>query len=328
METQTNAAVSGAGRVLVAAVLWGTVGPAQALASSAMAPAALGGWRLLVGGLALGLLAVRPGMLQSFTRRTPLGPLLVCALSTAAYQAAFLSSVARTGAALATVIALGVAPAATGLGARWAAGERIGPAWLVSTGAAIAGCVLLMAPGSEGVDVPGLLLAVVAGSCYGLYVVFAKRLTATAPASDLPAFSALTLLVGSLPLLPWMVTNGPPLRDGGTLALIAWLGLATTAAAYRLFTDGLARVRATTAGTLSLAEPLAAALLGVLVLHEHLTSAEWAGCGLVLAGMIAACRPSAPRSRPAVRATGHPPVRRITYTESSEHIAVTEGNTE
>ncbi|WP_280402139.1 hypothetical protein [Nocardia carnea] len=39
-----------------------------------------------------------------------------------------------------------------------------------------------------------------------------------------------------------------PVRDGATPALIAWPALATTAAAYWLFTAGLARVRATTAG--------------------------------------------------------------------------------
>jgi len=238
---------------------------------------------------------------------------MVCAASTAAYQAAFLSSVARTGAALATVIALGIAPAATGLCARWITGERRGSARLLSTAAAVAGCALLLAPGSAGVDLPGLLLGVVAGTCYGLYVVFAKRLTATSPVAGLPAFSALTLLIGSLPLLPWMVTDGAPLRDGRTVALIGWLGLATTAAGYWLFTAGLARVRATTAGTLSLAEPLAAALIGVLLLHEHLTPAEWGGCALILAGMVTACWPPRRRGRGAVRAKGQAPDRRIMF---------------
>ena len=262
-----------------------------------MTPAALGGWRLLAGGLALGAFTIRPRIMRTLTTRAIAVPLTVCALSTGVYQAAFLSSVARTGAALATVVALGVAPAATGLCARWVTGERMSRTWLVSTIAAIAGCACLLAPASTRVDPLGLLLAAASGTCYGLYTVYAKQLATAAPADQLPAFSALSLLLGSLCLLPWALDGAAAVHDQTTLALIAWLGIVTTAAAYWLFTAGLSRVLATTAGTLSLAEPLAAALIGVLLLHEDLSSWAWAGCALILAGMVAMCLPSAPYAR-------------------------------
>ncbi len=198
---------------------------------------------------------------------------------------------ARTGAALATVVALGVAPAAIGLGARWVTGERMTLAWTAGTAAAVTGCALLLAPAGAGVDAPGLLLAVVAGLCYGLYTVFAKKLAGVAPAAQLPALSALSLLAGAVPLAPWMVNGTSPVQQGATLALTVWLGVATTALAYWLFTTGLARLRATTVGTLSLAEPLAAALIGVLLLHEHLSPVAWTGGALILIGMITMCLP-------------------------------------
>ncbi|WP_328387443.1 DMT family transporter [Nocardia sp. NBC_00416] len=212
-------------------------------------------------------------------------PLLVCAVSTGLFQAAFLSSVSRTGAALATVTALGAA-------------------WMTGTVAAVAGCALLPAPvGGARMDPLGLLLAVAAGTCYGLYTVCAGQMAAANRAADLPALSALALLLGSLPLVPWMISDSTPLR-GTALALIAWLGLATTtAAAYWLFTAGLVRVRATTAGTLGLAEPLAAAVIGVLLLHERLSPLAWGGCALILAGMITTCLPQTPRGRDSAHAT-------------------------
>ncbi|MFF7331773.1 DMT family transporter [Streptomyces sp. NPDC090306] len=291
METRTNGSLSGAGLVLGAAVLWGTVGPAQVLASSPMAPAALGGWRLLVGGLVLGVFTVRRTTLRSLGKGSVVRPLLVCAVSTGVYQAALMSSVARTGAALATVVALGVAPAAIGLCARWVTGERMTAVWTVGTVAAVIGCALLLTPTSAGVDALGLLLAVAAGACYGLYTVFAKKLAGAVPAAQLPAFSALSLLAGAVPLAPWMISSASPVRQGSTLALTLWLGVTTTAVAYWLFTTGLTRVRATTAGTLSLAEPLAAALIGVLLLHERLSAVAWTGGALILAGMIVMCLP-------------------------------------
>ncbi|NSC19890.1 DMT family transporter [Streptomyces albus subsp. chlorinus] len=313
MDTQKDGAAFGVGLVLVTAVLWGTVGPAQVLASSPMTPAALGGWRLLAGGLVLGVFTVRPKTMRILAAPTIVRPLLVCALSTSVYQAAFLGSVARTGAALATVVALGTAPVATGLCARWVTGERMGPAWSASTVAAVAGCGLLLAPGGSRVDPLGLFLAVAAGTCYGLYTVSAKQLATTTTNAHLPALSALSLLVGSLPLLPWMINGAAAMRDGATLGLIAWLGVVTTAAAYWLFTLGLSRVRATTAGTLSLAEPLAAALIGALLLHERLSASAWAGCALILLGMVTTCLPSLTRGRSSVRATHTARNRRTTF---------------
>ncbi|GHH79227.1 transporter [Streptomyces sulfonofaciens] len=301
MATRKNDSVFGASLVLMAAVLWGTVGPAQVLASSPMTPAALGGWRLLAGGLVLGAFTVRPKKLRALPMRMVLPSLLICVFSTALYQAAFLSAVARTGAALATVVALGTAPAATGLSARWVTGERMGAGWLVSTVAAVAGCALLLVPDGARVDAIGLLLAVTAGTCYGLYTVFAKKLAATTSAAHLPALSALTLLVGSVLLLPWLVRGTVPVHDGTTFALIAWLGVVTTAAAYWLFSTGLSRVGATTAGTLSLAEPLAAALIALLLLHEQLSPLAWSGCALILLGMMTMCLPMLSPGRSSIR---------------------------
>lgn len=299
MYAQKNGTTAAAGLVLSAALLWGTVGPAQVLADTSLGPAALGGWRLLVGGMVLGVFTVRnPVRLRALTARSAWWPLLVCTLSTGLYQVAFLGSVSRTGAALATVVALGTAPAATGLCARWATGERVGTRWLVSTGAAVVGCALLLAPGGGAMDVPGLLLGMATGVCYGLYTVFAKRLASDNPAVHLPTVSAVSLTAGGLMLLPWMATDTAALSDARSLGLIAWLGLATTAAAYWLFSTGLAGLRAAAVGTLSLAEPLAAALLGVLVLDEHLSATAWAGCALLLGGLAAV---SLPRPRQASR---------------------------
>lgn len=292
MTNTKHGSASGVGVVLGAAVLWGTVGPAQVLADTPMGPAALGGWRLMIGGLVLTALVARSASrIRPLLKRRAWWPLLVCTLSTGLFQVAFLSSVERTGAALATIVALGTAPALTGLIARWATGERVGAAWVVSTTAAIAGCALLLAPGSGRADGVGLLLGVASGAFYGLYTVFAKRLVLDDPAVHLPTVSAVSLTAGAVMLLPWTLTDTAGLRDAGTLGLIAWLGLAATVAAYWLFSTGLTRVSATAVGTLSLAEPLAAALLGVLVLGEVLSPVALAGSALLLGGLAAVCLP-------------------------------------
>lgn len=208
MRQQKHGFSGGAELILGAMLLWGTVGPAQALAGTPLAPAALGGWRLLVGGVVLGVLARRhlPALAPAL-RRGLARPLLVCAAATGTYQAAFLCSTARTGAALATTVALGTAPVATGIIARALGGERLTRTWLVSTAAAVTGCALLMAPAGTGADALGLLAGTASGVCCGLYTVFAKKLATGHPHAHLPTVSALSLLLGAVPLVPWMVTD-------------------------------------------------------------------------------------------------------------------------
>ncbi len=75
----------------------------------------------------------------------------------------------------------------------------------------------------------------------------------------------------------------------------------TVAVAYLLFGRGLAGVDVATAGTLTLAEPATAALLGIVVLDERLSAASAAGIALIAAGlvMVAVSGRSTRRPRPA-----------------------------
>lgn len=65
-------------------------------------------------------------------------------LAVAAYQACFFFGVARTGVAVGTVVALGIAPLATGL-LGLLLGERPDRRWTLATVGAVAGVVLLLA---------------------------------------------------------------------------------------------------------------------------------------------------------------------------------------
>jgi drug/metabolite transporter, DME family len=281
--------------LLCASILWGTTGTAQALAHLHTAPPAIGAARLLAGGLALWLVSLARGRLSLRELVSPrLRPwFLGAGAATAIYQAAFFAAVARTGVALGTLVALGSAPAFCGLFARQFAGERLPAAWTLSTGCAVLGCVLLLAPGGHGgVDLLGVGLSLIAGACYGAYTVCVKRLLGGGadPLSVLVA----TVTVGAALLAPAFVTSagaGALVSPAGSL-LVVWLGPVATAGAYVLFVRGLARVPARTAGTLSLAEPLTATVLGTIVLAESWSPVRLAGGALLAVGLaFSALRP-------------------------------------
>jgi drug/metabolite transporter, DME family len=315
-----HSSVRGVAAVLGAAVLWGTVGPAQVLTGSDVDPVTLGTARLVLGGLVLLVVsAVRDRAELARWRvlfdRSVLGWLVVAAASTAAYQAAFLTSVLRTGAALSTAVALGVAPPAVGALARLLGLERLTRAWGLGTVAAVVGTALLLLPGGAvRIDTVGVLLGVLGGICYGVYTVAAKRLLDGAA----PTFVAVaaTLVVGGAIVLPFAHDGTRIVTEPITLALVAWLAVPATAVAYLLFVSGLRHVTAATAGTLSLAEPLVAAVLGIVLLGERLPVPAVVGTCLLLAGMALAV--VGPRRRPEGGQEGH--VTQPTGASGSQHL--------
>ena len=327
------AAAAQRGRVLVllSAVCFGTTGTAQAVGAPDVSPVAVGAARIVVGGLLLALvaLAVRrrgsrvvaaPRMFppaatrrrvaadaHNLTGRGPAGGrgrgaqlavVGIGALGVAAYQPTFFAGVERSGVAVGTVVALGSAPVLTGL-LQWAVlRRRPGPWWVLATMLATAGvAVLAVAGGGDArLDPVGVACSVGAGGSYAVYTLASKALldggwsTTDVMGSQFGAAAVLMVPVLLLAGTGWLATP-----SGAATAL--FLGVVPTTVAYLLFARGLALVTAAETATLTLAEPVTAGLLGVVVLGERLGAASGVGVLLLLAGMavlVLSGRPRAP----------------------------------
>jgi hypothetical protein len=70
------------------------------------------------------------------------------------------------------------------------------------------------------------------------------------------------------------------------MAVGVYMALVPMFAGYVLFGWGLARVRASAATTISLAETVVAAILAVLVVGERLPALAWAGAALVTGSLF------------------------------------------
>jgi len=269
--------------VIAAAVLWGTTGTAQAFAPAGTSSLAIGAVRLAIGGAALLLLALLRGSLRR-GQRWPIGATLLGAASMAAYQPAFFAGVAKTGVAVGTMVAIGSAPIIAGLIGLIVYRERPSRHWYLATGLAIIGCSLLVSAGGRVmVNMTGVLLALGAGACYAVYTYASKALVGHLPVD---AVTAVVFTLGALFLSPLLFTlNLSWLTSVHGLTVALHLGLLATAAAYALYMRGLTRVRAETAVTLALGEPLTASLLGVFLLGEQLTLPGFIGIGLLFSGL-------------------------------------------
>ncbi|MBJ6752236.1 EamA family transporter [Geomonas anaerohicana] len=278
----TKNAAGGALLVLAAATLWGSSGTAQALSPAGVSPMSVGAFRLIVGGAALMVLALLRGGLGK--GRWPFWGTLAAGGFVAIYQLTFFTAVHRTGVAVGTLVAIGSSPVIAGVLGFIVRGERPGRAWGIATVLALAGCSLLVTGGGGvAIDVVGVLLALGAGTSYACYTMAIKVLL---PGRTSEAVMAVVFCLGAFLLLPvlfltditWVAT------PRGTMVVL-YLGVVITALSYWLFAMGLRSVPVASAVTLSLAEPLVAALLGILFLREHLTPTAMAGIPLLFAGL-------------------------------------------
>ena len=285
-------------QILLAAVLFATTGTAQAIGPR-LDPLAVGASRIAVGATVLVAVAIFKGARVEGSR----GLIPVAGACVAVYQLAFFAAVADTGVAVGTVVALGSAPAFTGVVARVFTGERLGGRWIAATALACAGVTLLVLGSGAGgaVSAGGVGLALLAGAGYSGYAVASKRMLDSGARPE--AAMAAVFGTGAVLLLPVfaIVPAGGLLMPGG-LALALYLGLVPTALAYLLFARGLCRVGASEAATLTLAEPLTASLLGVIALGERPGLAAAAGAALILAGLTLLALPSRRPARDPARA--------------------------
>jgi len=274
-------------QVLLASLCFGTTGTAQALGPAGLSPAGVGAARILIGGALLVLVALLTDGLRGLPRR----PLLLAALAVAGYQLSFFAAVADTGVAVGTIVALGSAPALAGA-LEWALERRLPTrAWAAATALACAGVAMLALTGADAsISIPGILLALTAGGSYAAYTYAAKHMLQAGHTPETVMAGAFGL--GAVVLLPVLfITGAGWLATVDGLALAVFLGVVPTAAAYILFARGLKRLSAAETATLTLAEPLTATLLGVIVLSETLNAPAAVGATLILGGLIVLAAP-------------------------------------
>lgn len=268
--------------ILAAAVLWGTTGTAQALGPDGLDPLAVGSARLLLGAAGLVALSLVRGR-RPWTRRWPVGSTSLTAVAIAGYQLTFFGAVRLTGVAAGTIVAIGSGPVFGGVLDRVVRRRPLSRRWAASTALAVVGAALLVGAGEVRLDAIGVVLALAAGLSYAVYALTIKLLSADRDPDDVVVVG---FAAGGLALLPLLVAVGPgPLATPAGTVVALHLGLVTVTASYILFGRGLVGVDVGTATTLSLAEPVTAALLGVALVGERLAPAQWVGVVVVLAGL-------------------------------------------
>lgn len=269
--------------VIIGAILWGTTGAAQGFAPSNATPLVIGAIRMAIGGSLLILIAFLKGAFKE-VKKLDYRRIILASLCMALYQPFFFTGVKETGIALGTVLALGSAPIFSGI-IDFFVDQSINKKWILSTLLSISGCVILFsAKGRVGFDFIGMIFSLSAGLSYAIYVKITQCLfqyTRADLANGLIFFTAALMVSPLLFLsdLSWIFSKGG-------IIVSLHLGIVTTTIAYSIFAKGLKNIAASKAVTLTLAEPLTAALLGFIVFKEAITYNSLTGISMIFIGLL------------------------------------------
>ncbi|MBD3885156.1 EamA family transporter [Phormidium tenue FACHB-886] len=289
MKIQDTAQASGRSGlllILLAAVLWGTIGLfVQTLYRlTETNPLSIGFLRLAISVPVL-LLAcwLSVGRQMFRVARADFALMLLIGGMMALYQVCYFGAIAQVGVAAATLITLCTAPVWVVLLAAVLLQERLTRTVLLSGGLAVAGTSLLVGlqPNSSHANpLLGLVLALGSSFGYALIVLLSRRLSGRYhPLQPL----TIGFTAGAIFLFPFTVATGWVMTYPAMgWAALLYLGLVPTALAYMLYFVGIRTISATTASIATLLEPLTSTLLAAWLLGEQLGS--WGLAGAVLLG--------------------------------------------
>lgn len=142
------------------------------------------------------------------------------------------------------------------------------------------GLLLPLGGNAQALDVAGVLYALAAAACWAAYIVFGKRLGHLHAGHSV----ALGLTVAAITVVPFGVWQaGTALLEPSTLLIGLVAAAVSSAIPFSLEMVALKRLPKGTFGILLSMEPAVAALMGLLLLHEHLSLQQWGAIVFIMA---------------------------------------------
>ena len=266
---------------------------------SQVPPAAVTGLRLWAAALLLAVLGVR-GLRREITglirRRawTDAAVVVAFGLTLAVMNYSIYQAFARIPLGIAVTVeflgplAVAVAASRRALDLAWVALAGAGVALLSQEGGPVAAGAGhgAASQGLAGISLAGLLFALAAAASWAIYI-----LLSAATGRRFPGSSGLTVAMGvaALAVTPaGLLAGGRSLLRPGVLGTGVAIGLLSSIIPYSLELETLRRVSARVFGIWMSLEPAVAALVGLVMLSQSLSLAEWGALGCVTAASAGA----------------------------------------
>ncbi len=302
--------IRGALLIALAALLWATTGIVAKFlfTGSELQAISLGFLRLVVALPFFFALMLREQKAEARNARTgsrspwklsfkALVPLLALGVFQAFYQGSYLIAVDLTGAGIATLIALCLAPVLVAILAAPLLGEKPNLVTILALLAAIAGTTMLVISDMESAGelrLAGILIAVFAAFIYAGFTLTSRHSSTGAPVFTTAFICFVTAAAVLLPVV-WGIGGfqGMASLNVWQWLMVTYIGVVPTCVGYLSFFTGMKTTPATLSSIIVTLEPLFVALLAWVFLGEVLGMVGIAGAVILTAAVIVASQSSA-----------------------------------
>ena len=196
------------------------------------------------------------------------------------YAVAFTFAYVRIGAGMGALALFG-AVQTTMIGVGLRAGERPGRAEVAGLLVALAGLLTLTVPGATRPPLVGVVLMVVAGTCWGAYSLQGRR-------SRDPLIGTAHNFMRAVPVvlavLVWQRAGVSVTPMGVTFAAIS--GAVTSGVGYAIWYSVLPQLTAWRAALVQLLTPVLTAIAAVVILGESMSPRLWISGALIVSGVV------------------------------------------
>lgn len=275
-EKRNSSKKDGSLLVFLGALFFSGSGTIQTYAPSEATAFILGALRLLAAGIFLIFWCYAKNLLHPLKNTNKI-KVFLSALALAGFQLSFFLGVRSAGVAVGTVVTIGTTPIMAAVFGLIFFKEIPQKSWYVSTAIAILGLVLLNVNDMNTFKISNILFPVMAGTIYAFYLSQSKELLQKSRPEIIMTW---LFMLSSLILLPlWFIFPCAWILTPRGILIALGLGVLTTAVPYCLVMAGLKNCDTAKAATLSLGEPLGAAILGFTLLHEPINFMSF--CGVI-----------------------------------------------
>lgn len=224
-------------------------------------------------------------------------PLLALGVFQAFYQGSYLLAVDLTGAGIATLIALCLAPVLVAIMAAPLLGEKPGIVTILALMAAIAGTAMLVISDMDSAGelrLAGILIAVFAAFIYAGFTLTSRHSSTGAPVFTTAFICFLTATIILLPVV-WAIGGfaGMASLSIWQWLMVVYIGVVPTCVGYLSFFAGMKTTPATLSSIIVTLEPLFVALLAWIFLGEVLGVVGITGAIILTAAVVVASKSSA-----------------------------------
>ncbi|MDM8531294.1 DMT family transporter [Anaerolineales bacterium HSG25] len=171
------------------------------------------------------------------------------------------------------------------------ADDQFTPTKLFGVLVGFSGLVLLVAPEliESGLHATtlGLFAIVLASACYGIAIVYSRLYMRGMPPLVAPTAQLGLAGVYMLPLVLWVDKSyAMPMPSWQAIGSILFLAIFGTAIAFVIYYAAVERISASSLSMVTYIIPIIGTFLGVVVLNEQLTWFVYAGCALIILGVM------------------------------------------